>query len=400
MTKNKSNNRLIKLPKFIIDLVICGILTVLITIFLLPLSHHDNAFFGQTTLGSFMLAFVVIGIGIYIILKIAKIIEETTSVLKDKIGIAGGLLQAVGTAFPDMIIGIVAALTAVSQTEYSEKIKFAIIAAAATFGSNIYNIGFGALCVWRQNRANHLNKPVKIFVWFGKEVIPMDKHDSIPRVKELDNANSLLTILSVLTFCAAVAMVILGKQKFVDLSFVSGDLYQLSAPAGFILIALAGLTIYKFRHNTSAETEQDEHNEFNNQSMPVILVSLLFAGAIIYFTASSMVTNVEHFSTVSGFPLFLAGALSGLVGCLGEIVVIHNFTVHPKGRLGDALVGLGMDNIVTLIGASIVAILGGVFLGGSELILIFCGVLLLNTILLTQTSILKNEYLDQKHKDE
>jgi len=66
----------------------------------------------------------------------AKIIEETTEVLSERTQLAGGLLQSLGTAFPDMILGIVAALVSVSlrSTDYSRAINYAIIAASTTFG--------------------------------------------------------------------------------------------------------------------------------------------------------------------------------------------------------------------------------------------------------------------------
>ena len=53
---------------------------------------------------------VVFGAGIgYVFRGTAKVIEETTDVLKDRTKLAGGFLQAFGTAFPDMVIGVVAA---------------------------------------------------------------------------------------------------------------------------------------------------------------------------------------------------------------------------------------------------------------------------------------------------
>jgi len=52
---------------------------------------------------------LIFGIGIgYVFRGTAKVIEETTDVLKDRTKLAGGLLQAFGTAFPDMVIGVVA----------------------------------------------------------------------------------------------------------------------------------------------------------------------------------------------------------------------------------------------------------------------------------------------------
>jgi len=72
-------------------------------------------------------------------------------------------------------------------------------------------------------------------------------------------------------------------------------------------------------------------------------------------------------------------------------LVVHNFSVNPKGRIGDAIVGVAMDNIVTTLGAAIVAIMGGIFLGSSSLILIFIIILAANTVLLEQIAKLKND---------
>ena len=106
-----------------------------------------------------------------------------------------------------------------------------------------------------------------------------------------------------------------------------------------------------------------------------------------------MVNAVKIFSDITGLPFVVTGILAGVIGCLGEIIVIHIFSVHPNGRLGDAVVGVAMDNIVTTIGAAIVAIMGGIFLGGNALILIFILILTLNTILIWQISKLKNNFL-------
>jgi hypothetical protein len=60
---------------------------------------------------------------------------------------------------------------------------------------------------------------------------------------------------------------------------------------------------------------------------------------------------------------------------------------------GILLAVAAMDNIVTTMGASIVAIMGGIFLGGNALILIFVLILTLNTTLIWQIAKLKNFYL-------
>ncbi|MEK7066689.1 MAG: hypothetical protein AAB965_03930, partial [Patescibacteria group bacterium] len=86
---------------------------------------------------------IIFGVGIgYIFRGTANVIEETTDVLKDRTKLAGGFLQSFGTAFPDMVIGVMAATLslAVKDTDYVRAINLAIIAASTTFGSNIYNI--------------------------------------------------------------------------------------------------------------------------------------------------------------------------------------------------------------------------------------------------------------------
>jgi hypothetical protein len=55
-----------------------------------------------------------------------------------------------------------------------------------------------------------------------------------------------------------------------------------------------------------------------------------------------------------------------------------------------------MDNIVTTLGASIVAIIGGIFLGGKMLILIFITILAGNTLLIEQISRMKNSLAREK----
>ena len=99
---------------------------------------------------------------------------------------------------------------------------------------------------------------------------------------------------------------------------------------------------------------------------------------------------MEVFSDLTHLPFVLTGILAGIIGCFGEMLVVHNFSVNPKGRIGDAIVGVAMDNIVTTLGASIVAVMGGIFLGGNSLIIIFMVILAGNTVLIQQISRLKN----------
>jgi hypothetical protein len=103
-----------------------------------------------------------------------------------------------------------------------------------------------------------------------------------------------------------------------------------------------------------------------------------------------MVKAMEVFSHLTHIPFVITGVMAGLIGCFGEMIVVHNFSINPRGRIGDAVVGVAMDNIVTTLGAAIVAIMGGIFLGGNSLILIFVIILTANTLLIEQISKLKN----------
>jgi Ca2+/Na+ antiporter len=114
---------------------------------------------------------VILLFGALFVLKgTAKIIEETTGALSHKTKLAGGMLQSLETAFPDMVLGVVAALISLRlvSTDYTVAINYAIIAAATTFGSNIYNIGHAVWCVFRQNLANKKEETVLMFPGFKK----------------------------------------------------------------------------------------------------------------------------------------------------------------------------------------------------------------------------------------
>lgn len=86
-------------------------------------------------------------------------------------------------------------------------------------------------------------------------------------------------------------------------------------------------------------------------------------------------------------PFFTLRASNGTV--IKEYNFIHRI-FSRKGRIGDTLVGVTMDYIVTILGASVVAIMDGIFLGGNSLILIFIIILTANTLLIEQISRLKN----------
>lgn len=338
--------------------------------------------------------FLILSLGIgFVLRKTAKIIEETTYVLSKRTKLAGGLLQSLGTAFPDMVLGIMAALISLSlrTTDYVRAVNFAIIAASTTFGSNIYNVGHAAWCVFRQNLANVKNKTVAMFpvIKAGGLVRPMAEHQNKPVLSEIETSIDVSTALTVLTAMVALGMVLFGKIENPPLE-IKGDLYQLSKPVGAVILVLSVFVLYIFRHIKKESELEGEENHYSRKSDATIWLHLLFAGAVILLAAESMVRAIVAFSEITGLPFVVAGILAGVIGCLGEMLVIHNFTVHPTGRLGDAVVGVAMDNIVTIIGAAIVAVMGGIFLGGNALIIIFVVILTLNTILIWQISRLKN----------
>lgn len=344
---------------------------------------------------------IILGFGGFFVLKgVAEIIEETTEILSERTKIASGLLQSLGTAFPDMVLGIVAAIISLNlvKENYALAINFAIIAAATTFGSNIYNIAHAIWCVFRQNLANKKEKTVLMFPGTKAlgTVIPMKDHHAKPSLREIDSSVDILNVLTLLTAIVAICMVIFGKVQNPP-GNIQGDLYQLIKPIGGIILALCIIAMYSFRktkrsHIVGNQAEKDERY-YSKKSTWVILMILLTSGISILFTAESMVKSVQSFCEITGTPFVIAGVLAGVIGCIGEMIVVHNFTVNPKGRIGDALVGVAMDNIVTTMGASIVAVMGGIFLGGNALILIFVIILALNSVLIWQISKLKNYFL-------
>lgn len=382
-----------KLYFFVFLLSIAGFVRFI----LVPLLSNQNLFF---QIGSVI---VILMVGAFYLLRhSAKIIEETTEVLSERTKLAGGLLQSLGTAFPDMILGIVAALVSVSlrESDYPRAITYAIIAASTTFGSNIYNIGHAAWCMYRQNKANTNDTSVFMFpgIHAGGMVIPFSKHSVKPHLGELDTAIQILIALTLLTSTVAVSMVLFGRVSINELHMTE-DLYQLIRPIGIIIFFLSGFILYFFRKTQRKESGLDdvaqEEKFYRGESTRLILFHLLLAGIIILFAAESMIRAIETLSHIAHISPVIAGTLAGLIGCLGEMLVIHNYTVNPKGRIGDALIGVGMDNIVTTAGAAIVAMMGGIFLGGSSLIVIFVLVLGMNTILIGQVSQMKNYFLQK-----
>lgn len=342
--------------------------------------------------------FIIFSIGIgYVFRGTAKVIEETTDVLKDRTKLAGGFLQAFGTAFPDMVIGVTAAIISlqVRDTDYVRSINLAIIAASTTFGSNIYNILFAVWCIYRQNLANVKNKTMLMFPRFkaGGQLKPVKQHYIKPTIREMDDAIAVLTALTMMTAFVAVSMVLFGKVRGVE-DKIPGDLYQLIMPVGIALFAICVGVLYHFRksHRPESAIKEiiDKELYYHQQGTWRIWFDLVLSGVAILFTAESMVKAMEVFSHLTNIPFVLTGIMAGLIGCFGEMLVVYNFSVNQKGRIGDAIVGVSIDNIVTTLGAAIVAIMGGVFLGSNSLILIFIIILTANTLLIEQISKFKN----------
>jgi len=216
---------------------------------------------------------MIIGAG-FVLKGTANIIEETTEVLSEKTKIASGVLQSLGTAFPDMALGIVAALISLKMAgnDYARSINYAIIAAATTFGSNIYNIGYSIWCISRQNLANALKKTIRIipFLKNAGMVTPINQHKVKPSLKEFDTANDILNTLAILTAIVATSMVLFGKV-IIKPENMSGDLYQLIKPVGYFIFIISVYLIFKFRKNQKAESPIEEIIEeekfFRSQKM-------------------------------------------------------------------------------------------------------------------------------------
>lgn len=346
---------------------------------------------------------VILGVGaIFVLTGIAKVIEETTEVLSERTKLAGGLLQAFGTALPDMALGVVAAIISLKlkSTDYALSVNYAIIAAATTFGSNIYNIAHAAWCIFRQNLANIRGVSVTMapFTKKGGMVKPMSEHKNQPVMAEMDTAIDVSVALTVITAVVALSMVIFGRVAEMPIG-ISGDLYQLIRPIGLVVLVLCVATLYFFRKTQRQASPIKEIIEAENyyRKLPSAAIwgTLIFSGIVILGTAEAMIKAVENFSQISGVPFVVAGILAAAIGCLGEMIVVHNFSIHPNGRIGDAVVGVAMDNIVTIIGASFIAIMGGIFLGGNALIMIFVIILTLNSMLIWQISKLKNYFINK-----
>jgi MFS family permease len=341
---------------------------------------------------------VIFGVGIVFVFRgTANIIEETTDVLKDRTGLAGGFLQSFGTAFPDMIIGVTAAILSLSvrESDMVRSINLAIIAAAATFGSNIYNIIHAVWCLYRQNLSDTLGKAVLMFPPFkiGGKLTPINGHSAKPTKREMDSAIDILSVLTILTASVAILMVIFGQVKNLT-EIIEGDIYELTRPVGIFLLLLCLGTLYYFRKSERPQSLEkeivEEEKYYTKQKTVRIWLDLVLSGIAILFAAESMVRAMEVFAHLTHLPFVATGILAGIIGCFGEMLVVHNFSVNPKGRIGDAVVGVAMDNIVTTMGAAIVAVMGGIFLGGNSLIVIFMIILAGNTILIQQISRLKN----------
>jgi hypothetical protein len=350
-----------------------------------------------------IISIIIVSIA-FILRGTANIIEETTEVLSERTKIAGGLLQSLGTAFPDMVLGIIAAILSlnVRNTSLLLSVRYAVIAAAATFGSNIYNIAFAVWCIFRQNVANTKKISIDFIPGISQKmkVIPIKDQSQKPTLIEFDSAIDLMNILSILTAVVAISMVIFGQVNiYSDNS--GGTLYQLIQPIGIIIILLSIFILYHFRSIKHAENPMNEvkcaEKYFSNKSNLYIWLFLGGSGLALLMTAESMIHAIQVSSEIFRISPAIVGFLAGLVGSLGEMIVIYDYTVHPKGKMGDAVTGIAMDNIITILGAAIVAAMGGIFLGSNALIIIFVVILTLNTMLIWQISKLKNYFLVHIH---
>src|SRR5258706_1992266 len=319
-----------------------------------------------------IILFVLIFGAFYVLKGSADIIEETTDILSHKTKLAGGLLQSIGTAFPDMILGIIAALVSLNlrESNYDLAINYAIIAATTTFGSNIYNVGYATWCLFRQNLANTKKKTIRLFPYLNTGFVkPIGEHARKPTFDELDNGINIMVLLSMITAFVAFSMVVFGKVLKVP-SGTNEDLFQLVLPVGVIVFLLCVLIMFAFRKAKKPEGGFEEVKEgedfFSRKSILFILGFLVLSGIAIMFSAETMVHAIVKFCEITNIPFAIAGVLAGLIGCLGEILVVHSYTVKGTGRIGDAVVGVAMDNVVTIMGAAIVAIMGGIFLGGNS----------------------------------
>ncbi|MFZ5392406.1 MAG: hypothetical protein ACOZAR_04435 [Patescibacteria group bacterium] len=357
--------------------------------YLLPLLESENHAL------VWLIIVVLLVIGVYLIQQTASIIEKTTGVLKDRTGLAGGLLQALGTAFPDMVIGVVSAILSLQAAaiDITRSMNLAIIAASTTFGSNIYNILHAAWCVYRQNKADKLGRQVLMFPglkWSGV-VKPLKEHKTKPGVAEVNAAMEILVYLGLLTLMVAVGMVLFGKVDKGDaLAMFPGDLYQLTKTIGVVVLLASLAIIYVFRRSHATHEGEGEENYYFGRSSVRIWLDLLLSGLVILLAAESLIEAVTMFSELTGVPYVLTGIITALVGCLGEMIVIHNFSVNPKGRLADAITGVVMDNVVTIIGACLISIIGGIFLGSDALIIIFVVVLFSKIVLIHEVAELKD----------
>ena len=338
-------------------------------------------------MGTALAVVIIVAGAAYPLTRAAETIEAATDHLSSKTGLAAGLLQSVGTAFPDMVLGVTAAIISLSllESDPTKAISFALIAASTTFGSNIYNIGHAIWCIHRQNRSDTLGRPLLMFPGLGQlgTVRPLAGHRRLPRQGELDTAIRVLTTLSILTAAVALCMVLFGH--------VGNNLYTLIRPAGGLLLAAAVYTLYHFRQGESSPeaSEAGRLTPLAHLSSFWLWLSLAVAGTSIAFSAEAMVRALDYGASLIMLPPTVAGTLAGVIGCLGEILVVHNYTIHQNGRIADAVVGVAMDNIVTISGAAVVAILGGIYLGTSALIILFLVILALNTLLVSEISTMK-----------
>ncbi len=336
-------------------------------------------------------------VGIYCIVKTSKIIGAVSQSLKYQTGIAAGVLQAIGTALPDMAIGILAAILSVSEVsgDYYRSVQYGIVAGSTTLGSNIYNILFASWCVWRQDKSNRLKREVLMFPPIKKwgKLTPLSQQELRPSLKEISSSLTLLLILSAITAFVAISVVFSGTIENSSELFQQ-DIYKFNKGMALFILMACLFFIYEFRKAQLRGNGKDKiDQEGTGSSMFRNWFSLLVATVILFVSAYMVIEAITRISELTNIPIEVLGMATALVGCLGEMIVIYDFSVHQSGTIIDAITGVTMDNFLTIIGTCFIALIGGIYLGSSAAIIIFIFIMLANTVLIVQTAKLRDEYL-------
>ncbi len=335
--------------------------------------------------------------GIYCIVKTAKTIGAVSQSLKYQTGIAAGVLQAIGTALPDMAIGILAAILSVREAsgDYYRSIQYGMVAGSTTLGSNIYNILFASWCVWRQDKSDRVKREVLMFPLIKKwgRLTPLSQQELKPTLREISSSLTLLLILSAITALVAISVVFSGIIESSPELFQQ-DIYKFDKGMALFILMACLFLIYEFRKAQSSSNVKEKTNlEDTGNSVIRNWFFLLVATFILFISAYMVIEAITRISELTNIPIEVLGMATALVGCLGEMTVIYDFSIHQSGTIIDAITGVTMDNFFTIVGTCLIALIGGIYLGSSTAIIIFICIMLANTVLIVQTAKLKDEYL-------